>query len=234
MLEDFWFPRRGGNKGTEIDTLPSGNAQGVLEEVEFFKVRLYMALSVPYSRTDPEAMFTLGPRMTEITRDEVTFAKFIDRVRLRFNQLFLKTLEKQLILKQIIMPQEWQPIAYRIKFKYAKDNLFSEIKEREIINDRMNTLTLMAPFVGRYYSNEWVRKNVLNQTDEDIEEMDAQIAEEMQNPLYQMPLMGGMPGMEGGGGMPGMGGPPQPGAAQPQPAPQQQNNINKSKKPAKK
>lgn len=133
------------------------------------------------------------------------------------------------------MPQEWQPIAYRIKFKYAKDNLFSEIKEREIINDRMNTLTLMAPFVGRYYSNEWVRKNVLNQTDEDIEEMDAQIAEEMQNPLYQMPLMGGMPGMEGGGGMPGMGGPPQqPGATQPQPAQQQQNNINKSKKPAKK
>ena len=238
MLEDFWFPRRGDSRGTEIDTLPAGNAQGVLEEVEFFKQRLYAALNVPFARTDPEAMYSLGPRMTEITRDEVTFAKFIDRVRLRFNQLFLKILEKQLILKKIITPEDWKPLAYRIQFKYAKDNLFAEIKEREMLNDRLNTLTLIAPFMGMFVSREWVRKNILKQTDEDIEEMNAQIAEEMNDPIYQQAAMSGMLGMPGmGPGMPGAPGAPQPGGGggPPQSAPQQpQQNINKKKDKGKK
>lgn len=228
MLEDFWFPRRNGQSGTQIDVLPPGNATGVMEEVEFFKTKLYAALNVPYSRTNPEAMFSLGPRMTEVTRDEVTFSKFIDRCRLRFNMLFLGLLEKQLILKGIILPEEWEVIRYRMKFRYAKDNLFAEIKEREILNDRMNTLNLMTPYIGKFYPVEWIRKNVLRQTDEDIEEMDAKMAEEMANPLYQQIYMGGMMGQDGGGMM--QGGPlgmPMPGLP---PPPQGAESLNKSKK----
>lgn len=229
MLEDFWIPRREGGKGTEIDVLPPGNATGVMDEVEFFKQRLYASLNVPYDRTDPQAMFALGPRMTEITRDEVNFSKFIDRCRLRFNQLFLKILEKQLVLKKIILPEEFRPLAYKIKFKYAKDNIFAELKEREVMNDRMNTLNLIAPFVGRYYSNEWIRKNVLKQTDADIQEITSQIALEATNPLYQQPL--GMPGMEEGPeAQPPMLSPVQ-GSMNPS---QVQANLNKGKKLAKK
>jgi hypothetical protein len=240
MLEDFWFPRRGDSRGTEIDTLPAGNAQGVLEEVEFFKQRLYAALNVPFTRTDPEAMGGLGTHMTEITRDEITFAKFIDRTRLRFNQLFLKILEKQLILKQIIKPEEWKPLAYRIKFKYAKENIFAEIKEREILNDKYTTLGLIAPFIGMFVSRTWVRKNLLKQTDEDIERIDAEIAEEMNDPIYQQAAMQGMlgmPGMGPGGATPGMGG-PQPGGGDggdgPPAAAQPKQSINKKKDKGKK
>jgi hypothetical protein len=190
ITEDYWLPRREGGKGTEIDTLPAGNAQGILEELEFFKQRLYQALKVPYSRTNPDAIFQ-GSGSAEISRDEITFSKFIDTIRLRFNILFLSILEKQLILKKIITPEEWPLIANRIKFKYARDNMFAELKEREIVNGRAATLQLLSPYVGRYYSNEWIMKNVCKFTEDDITEMMRQIMNEMQNPLFQGPP--GMP-----------------------------------------
>ncbi len=233
MLEDFWLPRREGGKGTEIDTLPGGNAQGVMEEVEFFKQRLYDALDVPYSRTHPESLFQ-GMATAEITRDEINFGMFIDTLRLRFNLLFLDVLKKQLVLKGIMLPQEWESIVYKIKFTYARNNIFAELKERDIINGRMNTLLLMiqAGVIGRFYSNKWIQKHILKQTDDDIEEMQMQIMEEMQDPLYQTPL--GMPaeqamGMdqEQGPGLP-------PGAAQglsaQPPMPEDAPKINTNKK----
>lgn len=208
MLEDFWLARRESG-GTEVDTLPGGDSSGVIDEVEFFKQRLYDALNVPFSRTHPESMFQ-GMNAGEISRDEINFGMFIDNIRLRFNNLFLEALKKQLILKGILLPTEWDAISYKIKFTYARNNIFAELKEREVINGRLTTLQLIAPYVGRYFSNEWVRKNILKQTDEDIENMDEQVMEELQNPLYQAPL--GMPegqamGMEGEPGMDQQGGP---------------------------
>ena len=234
MLEDFWLPRREGGKGTEIDTLPGGNAQGVMDEVEFFKQRLYDALEVPYSRTHPEAMFQ-GMQAAEISRDEINFGMFIDTLRLRFNLLFLDVLRKQVILKGIMLPEEWDQIEYKIRFTYARNNIFAELKEREVINGRMMTLQLMAPYVGRFYSNKWVQKNVLKQTDEDIEQMEEEIMEEMQNPLYATPLgmpMGEAMGMDGqqGPGMP-PGNPMDGLSVQPPLADNQQ--INNQKKPGK-
>ena len=188
MLEDFWLPRREGGKGTEITTLPGGQNLGQMDDVIYFQKKLYKSLNVPISRLDPEAQFNFG-RATEITRDEVKFAKFINRLRIKFSILFTKILERQLILKGIITPEEWNQINNRIRFKFAQDNYFAELKEAEILASRINTLQQIEAFAGKYYSHEWIRRKVLRQSDEEIEEIDEQIIDEMKNPLYNPPEM---------------------------------------------
>ena len=180
MLEDYWLPRREGNRGTEITTLPGGQGLGELSDVEYFKKKLYEALNVPITRLQSEAGFNLG-RASEISRDEVKFSKFVNRLRKRFSLLFYKALEKQLILKGVVSAEEWPEIKNNILFDFATDNYFSELKSSEIMINRMNTLTQMQPYIGSFFSKEWIRKNVLMQTDDDIEEIDEQIAEEQAN-----------------------------------------------------
>ena len=197
MLEDFWLPRREGGKGTEITTLPGGQNLGQMDDVLYFQKKLYNSLNVPISRLDPEAQFNFG-RATEITRDEVKFAKFINRLRNKFATLFSKILERQLVLKGIITPEEWDGIKSLIRFKFAQDNYFAELKESEILNGRISTLQQIDPYAGKYYSHEWIRRQVLRQSDEEIEEIDEQIVAEMENPQYNPPMPEGQGGEDGG------------------------------------
>jgi hypothetical protein len=194
MLEDFWLPRREGGKGTEITTLPGGQNLGQMDDVLYFQKNLYKALNVPISRLDPDTQFGFG-RATEITRDEVKFAKFINRLRIKFATLFAKIIERQLILKGIITPEEWDEIKNRIRFKFSQDNYFAELKESEILNNRLAALQQIDAFAGKYYSHDWIRRKVLMQTDEEIQEIDEQIVAEMENPQYNPPpapeMMGG-------------------------------------------
>lgn len=200
MLEDYWLPRREGNRGTEITTLPGGQNLGEMTDVEYFQKKLYESLSVPVSRLQSDNAFNMG-RASEITRDEVKFSKMIDRLRSRFNHLFIKSLEKQLVLKGVLTQEDWQQISPFVKFIYARDNFFAELKDAEILRERMNTLQQMMQggIVGKYYSHRWVRVNILKQTDEEMEEIDQQIAEEQNNPLLnppeQEPESGGQPNM---------------------------------------
>ena len=184
MLEDFWFPRREGTRGTEITTLPAGQNLGELADVEYFQKKLYESLNVPPTRLQSENTFVFG-NSQEIARDEIKFTKFIDRLRARFNQIFLIALEKQLILKNIITEDDWKNIIADIKFDYAKDNYFEQQKQSAVLRDRLSTLQQLDPYVGKYFSNTWVRKHVLYQSEEEIEEMDEEIVSEQSNPLYQ-------------------------------------------------
>ena len=184
MLEDFWLPRREGGKGTEITTLPGGQNLGQMDDVIYFQRKLYKSLNVPISRLDPEVQFNFG-RSTEITRDEVKFAKFINRLRNKFSTLFSKILERQLILKGVITPDEWDDIKQSVRFKFSQDNYYAELKESEILRDRMSILRDVDDFVGKYYSNEWIRRKVLHQSDQEMKEIDDQIIGEMDNPQYQ-------------------------------------------------
>ena len=179
MLEDFWLPRREGGKGTEITTLPGGQNLGELEDVKYFEKKLYKSLGVPVSRLEAQQGFSLG-RTTEITRDELKFTKFVQRLRSKFSGLFDDLLRVQLALKRVCTEEEWKNFREDIWYDYKKDNNFTELKEAELITSRVSLLQLVDPFVGRYYSQEWVRKNVLQQTDEDIEEINNQIAMEAQ------------------------------------------------------
>ncbi len=189
MLEDYWFPRREGNTGTEIDILNGGTAlPQLLESVQYFQDRMYRSLQVPISRMKSEEYYSLG-RATEISRDELNFAKFIDRLRGKFNQLFLKSLEKQLILKGITVVEDWEKIKKHIQFRYLRDVYQAELKDMEILGERLNRLQAIDPYVGRYYSAEWTRKNVLRQTDDDIAEMDQQMETEKDDPRYGMEMM---------------------------------------------
>jgi hypothetical protein len=186
MLEDFWLPRREGGKGTEITTLPGGQNLGQMDDVLYFQRKLYKSLNVPISRLDPEVQFNFG-RSTEITRDEVKFAKFISRLRNKFAILFSKILERQLILKGIITPEEWDGLNQNIRFKFSQDNYYAELKETEILRDRIAMLRDIDDYTGKYYSHEWVRRKVLHQSDEEMEEIDEQIADEADNPQYAGP-----------------------------------------------
>ena len=177
MLEDYWLPRREGNRGTEITTLPAGQNLGEMADVEYFQKKLYRSLIVPETRLSDENNFNLGNN-GEISRDEIKFSKFVDRLRSRFNQLFIKALEKQCILKGIITTDEWKEISNAITFQYARDNYFAEQKNNTILQGRANLLMQMQPSIGKYYSHTWIRENILMQTEEDIAEMDEQIAEE--------------------------------------------------------
>jgi polyhydroxyalkanoate synthesis regulator phasin len=175
MLEDFWLPRREGGKGTEITTLPPGQNLGELADVQYFQKKLLQSLGVPYSRLDAgQGMVGLG-RTTEVTRDELKFAKFITRIRNKFSQIFDHALATQLVLKGICSKEEWQSFREDIYYDYKKDNNFQELKEAELLRERLNMVGMIDPFVGRYYSQEWVKKNVMKLTDEEIEDMQKQI-----------------------------------------------------------
>lgn len=193
MLEDFWLPRREGGRGTEITTLPGGQNLGEIDDIVYFQRKLYKSLNVPITRLDPEVQFNLG-RATEITRDEVKFSKFISRLRMKFSDLFNKILQKQLILKGIITLDDWDEFKAYFKYQYTEDNYYAELKKTEILRDRISMLRDIDDYVGRYYSNEWVRKNILLQTDEDIEEEDERIADERDNPQFAPPAEAGAPG----------------------------------------
>ena len=189
MLEDFWLPRREGGKGTEITTLPGGQNLGQMDDVTYFQNKLYKSLNVPIGRMDPSAQYSFG-RATEITRDEVKFAKFVTRLRLRFADLFTRILEKQLILKGIITSEDWAEFKTNFKYEFAEDNHFAELRNTEILRDRVSMLRDVDDYTGKYYSHEWIRRNVLYQTEEDMAEIDKQIKEEMNNPQYNQPEIG--------------------------------------------
>jgi hypothetical protein len=174
MLEDFWLPRREGGRGTEISTLPGGENLGQIDDILYFQKRLYRSLNVPVSRLEQEAQFTLG-RSTEISRDEVKFQKFIDRLRKRFSTLFTGILKKQLILKGIITEQDWDEWKSFITVDFQRDNHFTELKNAELLQNRLQTLDQVSQYVGEYFSREWAMKNVMMMSDEDIEEMKKQV-----------------------------------------------------------
>jgi len=177
MLEDFWLPRREGGRGTEITTLPGGENLGQIDDIIYFQKKLYRSLNVPVQRLEAEGTFNIG-RSTEVTRDEIKFKKFIGRLRKKFSTLFIDLMKTQLILKGIFTEEEWNDIKQSINIDYLEDNHFSELKDAEILRDRVATLREMDEYVGRYYSREWIRKNVLHQTEEDMTEIDKQIKEE--------------------------------------------------------
>jgi hypothetical protein len=181
MLEDFWLPRREGGKGTEITTLPAGQNLGELEDVKYFQKKLLQSLNVPISRLEPQqgGMIGLG-RTTEVTREEVKFNKFIVRLRNKFSQIFDNALGIQLALKGVCTKEEWQDFKENIYYAYKKDNNFTELRDAELLRERVNLLSTVDPFLGRYYSNRWVRKNILQMTDEQIEDMDKEIEKEQQ------------------------------------------------------
>jgi hypothetical protein len=184
MLEDFWLPRRDGGRGTEITTLPAGQNLGEIEDIVYFQNLLYRSLNVPISRLQSESAFNLG-RATEISRDEVKFSKFITRLRSKFSELFTKLLEKQLILKGICTVEEWNDWKNDIQYKYALDNYFEELKSIEITRDRITLLRDIDDYVGKYYSHEYIRKYILQQSEEDIKELDKQMKKEESDPRYQ-------------------------------------------------
>lgn len=186
MLEDFWLPRRAGGRATEITTLPGGMNLGQLDDVTYFQNKLYKSLNVPITRLNPEVNFNLG-RSTEITRDEIKFSKFIARLRGKFSMLFLKILEKQLILKGIITPEDWDEFKNCMKFKFSQDNYYEELKETEIMRERISMLRDIDDYAGKYYSHEQIRKKILRQTDDDIKLNDKEIAQELNNPQYNPP-----------------------------------------------
>tara|TARA_A100001201_G_scaffold143224_2_gene143969 strand:- start:165 stop:1847 length:1683 start_codon:yes stop_codon:yes gene_type:complete len=180
MLEDFFLPRREGGRGTEITTLPGGENLGQIEDILFFQKKLYKSLNVPLSRLESESGFQVG-RATEINREEVKFQKFIDRLRTKFSYIFLTALKTQLVLKGIIVEDDWDSIEEGMFVDYQKDNYFSELKEFEILRDRFDILSQMDEYVGKYYSKEWVRKNILHQDDTEIEQQNQQIADEKED-----------------------------------------------------
>jgi hypothetical protein len=179
MLEDFWLPRREGGKGTEITTLPAGQNLGEMEDVKYFQKKLLNALNVPVSRLEPNDGGVMGlGRTTEVTRDEVKFAKFVNRLRNKFSQIFDHALKVQLVLKGICTSEEWDDFKEEIYYDFIKDNNFTEMRDAELLRERVNTAVMLDPFVGRYYSSAWIRKNVLQMTDEEIEQMQKEIEEE--------------------------------------------------------
>lgn len=177
MLEDFWMTRRNGERGTEITTLPGGANLGEIDDILYFQKNLYKALNVPVSRMESETGFSLG-RSSEISRDEVKFNKFIRRLRARFSILFDEILEKQLVLKNVMTIEEWKEIKDKVRYDFQQDNHFEELKEQEILTQRLQTLQAINDYAGEYYSKSWIRKNILRQSDEDIEDLDKEMEEE--------------------------------------------------------
>jgi hypothetical protein len=178
MLEDFWLPRREGGRGTEISTLPGGENLGQIDDIIYFQKRLYKSLNVPVSRLEQEQASGLLGRSTEINRDELKFQKFIDRLRRRFSGLFLEILKKQLMLKGIITSEDWEVWQNDIIVDYVSDNHFAELRNAELVRERLQTLDMTQQYVGEFYSKEWVFKNVLNLSDEEMEEMKKQMKQE--------------------------------------------------------
>ena len=177
MMEDFWLPRREGGRGTEITTLPGGQNLGEMDDVEYFKRKLYKSLNVPITRMESDGQFNLG-RASEVTRDELKFSKFINRLRTRFSQLFSNLLEIQLVLKGNLTRNDWRKIKNQIYYDFPHDNYFTELKQAEVLRERLSLANEIDEYVGKYYSLSWVRKNVLQMTEEEIRDMDKEIKKE--------------------------------------------------------
>jgi hypothetical protein len=227
MMEDFWLPRREGGKGTEITTLPGGQNLGELEDVKYFEKKLYKSLNVPVSRLDPnQSGFSLG-RVGEISRDEVKFGKFVDRQRQKFSEIFDQALRVQCVLKGICTAEEFDEFKENIYYDFIKDNNFAELKEAELVRERLSLLGSVDPYVGRYYSMEWIQRNVLRLSDDDIKEMQKQIDKEKAAGLIMDPMQIAQQGQQelmnpdGAGGAGGGGG----GAPVPAPNPSPQDNA---------
>tara|TARA_B100000497_G_scaffold52562_1_gene60367 strand:- start:11365 stop:13020 length:1656 start_codon:yes stop_codon:yes gene_type:complete len=229
MLEDFWLPRREGNRSTEISSLPGGDNLGQIDDIIYFQKRLYKALNVPLQRLDQENNgFSIG-RSTEISRDEVKFQKFIDRLRNRFSHLFLKILKKQLVLKKIITEADWSKWERDIRVDYNRDNHFAELKESEILKERIQTLDMVSQYVGEYFTKDWVMKNVLKLSEEDIKELEDKV-EDDQEDLINQQSMAAQQEIENQAAQPST--PPEP-EAQPSTPPAQGQNITITHKSAK-
>ena len=186
MMEDFWLPRREGGRGTEITTLPGGQNLGELSDIEYFQKKLYRALGVPESRIAADGGFNLG-RSSEILRDELKFSKFVGRLRKRFSAMFNDMLRTQLILKNIVTPEDWESMGEHIQYDFLYDNQFAELKESEMIQSRLGNLATIEPYIGKFYSTEYVRKKILRQTDSEIVELDQQIEDEISKGILPDP-----------------------------------------------
>ena len=186
MLEDFWLPRREGGRGTEISTLPGGQNLGELSDIEYFQKKLYRSLGVPESRIASDGGFNLG-RSSEILRDELKFAKFVGRLRKRFANMFSDMLKTQLILKNIVTPEDWEEISEHIQYDFLYDNQFAELKESELMNERLGLLATIEPYIGKFYSNDYVRRRILRQTDAEIIEIDEKIEQEIRDGIIPDP-----------------------------------------------
>ncbi len=203
MLEDFWLPRREGGRGTEISTLPGGQNLGEITDIEYFKKKLYRSLNVPPSRMEGDGGFNLG-RSSEILRDEVKFSKFVARLRKRFAGMFNDLLKTQLILKNIVTPEDWETMREHIQYDFLYDNHFTELKEAELQNERLALLATTEPYIGKYYSQDWVRRKVLRQSDDEILEQDKLIKKEIKDGIIPDPAaieQDMMLDPEGSGGM---------------------------------
>lgn len=197
MLEDFWLPRREGGRGTQIETLPAGQNLGEMEDVLYFQKKLLRSLNIPITRLEAENGFNMG-RASEISRDELKFSKFITSLRVKFSDLFLDLLKTQLLAKQVMSLEDWNMIEQNVKFVYTTDSYFTESKQAEVMKDRLAMLREAADFVGKYYSERWVRKNILRQTEDDIDEINNQIEVERQQEIErQQQMAAAMAGPEG-------------------------------------
>jgi len=209
MMEDFWLPRREGGRGTEITTLPGGQNLGEITDINYFQRKLYRSLNVPETRIEGESGFSMG-RSSEILRDEIKFSKFVGRMRKRFSAMFNDMLRTQLLLKNVVTPQDWEYMADHIQYDFIYDNHFAELKDAELTTERLNLAALAEPYVGRYYSQDYVRRMILRQTDEEIIEQDTLIEKEIENGVIPDP--NAMADPETGMPMdPAMGGGPVPG-----------------------
>jgi len=216
-LEDFWLPRREGSKGTEITTLPGGENLGHMEDVEYFQKKLYKSLNVPIGRLDAQqaggGMVGLG-RVAEITREEVKFNKFIHRLRNKFSRIFDEALQQHMVLTGVCSLDEWGTFRENISYDFKNDNNFAEMRDAELLRERVTLLAQCQPFIGVYYSNVWIKRHVLHLSDEDIEQIADEIDEETKRGELPLALPGQDPNNPGGApgqpGQPGMGGPGMP------------------------
>jgi len=186
MLEDFWLPRREGGRGTEISTLPGGQNLGELSDIKYFQEKLYRSLNVPSSRIGGQEGFNLG-RSSEILRDELKFTKFVGRLRKRFSNMFNDMLRTQLLLKNIVSPEDWELMEEHIQYDFLYDNHFSELKDAELMTERLNIAATAEPYIGKYYSQDYVRRKILRQTDEEIIEQDKLIKQEIKKGIIPDP-----------------------------------------------
>ena len=200
MMEDFWLPRREGGRGTEITTLPGGQNLGEITDINYFQKKLYRSLNVPETRLQGDGGFSLG-RSSEILRDEIKFSKFVGRMRKRFSSMFSDMLKTQLILKNIITPEDWEYMNDHIQYDFLYDNHFAELKHAELMESRLNQVQMIEPYVGKYYSQDYVRRTILRQTDTEIQEQDMLIEKEIESGAIPDPALAGM--QDGMGGVPG-------------------------------
>ncbi len=184
MMEDFWLPRREGGKGTEITTLPAGTNLADIDDIIYFQKKLFKSLNVPVSRLDSESSYTFGSG-SEVTRDEVKFSKFIAKIRRKFSNVFDDLLRTQLILKGVISESEWDKLKEVLSYRFTEDNYYAELKDSEIMRERISTLEALEPYIGKFFSNDYVRKVILKQTDEDILDINSKIKKEIKDPLYK-------------------------------------------------